>query len=102
MEVIDQSIIDKTSLFFMDGGDENEHGQLKLPANMYPQHSENLAAFKILEKRIKSGTHVLCHDWLVQGGRGTFIKWYLDNNDWDGWKLHFVENSYGMSHLIKL
>ncbi len=101
MVELDQEIIDKTSIFFMDGGDENEHGHLKLPKEMYPEHSENLGAFKIIEKRIKSGTHVLCHDWLVEGGRGTFIKWYLDNKKWDGWKLLYLETSYGMAHLIK-
>lgn len=98
---INQEILDNTSLIFLDGGDETVEGQLKLPANKYPEHSENLASFKILEKRIKTGTSVVCHDWL--GGRGEWIKIYLDSKKWEGWKLLYLNtNSVGMSHLIKL
>jgi hypothetical protein len=91
----------KVSIVFLDGGDENQFGQLKLPICMYPESSENLASFKILENKVNRGTHVICHDWLVENGRGTFIKWYLDLKKWEGWKLEFLEQSYGMAHLIK-
>ena len=101
METIDQSILSKTSLIFLDGGDETVDGHLKLPTTAYPDASENLASFKILEKRISSGTHVVCHDWL--DGRGAWIKMYLDSIKWSGWKLLYLNpRSVGMSHLIKL
>src|SRR5271165_1691603 len=60
---------DNKVVIFLDGEDESG-GRLKLPPEMYPEASENLATFKILESKVKSGTNVLLHDWTVDMGRG--------------------------------
>jgi len=98
----ESDLMKNVSMVFLDGGDENERGTLKLPENMYPEYSENLASFKILEKRLSINSHVLLHDWEVKGGRGTFVKWYLDNKNWYGWELiNIKKGSTGLAHLIK-
>lgn len=92
---------DNKVVIFLDGGDEAA-GALKLPPEMYPEASENLASFKILESKVKPGTNVLLHDWTVDMGRGTFVKQYLDKNNFDGWELvNVVTATTGLAHLVK-
>lgn len=89
-------------MVFLDGGDEDENGKLKLPEESYPEASENLAAFKIIERNAISGTHVLCHDWNINGGRGTFIKSYLQSTNYEGWTLtKVIPETTGLAHLIR-
>lgn len=93
---------DNKVVIFLDGGDETPDGAPKLPMEMYPEASENLASFKILESKVKSGTNVLLHDWTVDTGRGTFIKSYLEKTNFDGWKvINIVNATTGLAHLVK-
>lgn len=96
------SFDDNKVVIFLDGGDETPDGAPKLPLEMYPEASENLQSFKILEPKIKSGTNVMLHDWTVDNGRGTFIKKYLEKTNFDGWQVVNVVNATtGLAHLIR-
>lgn len=89
-----------TDLILLDGGDETPDGQFKLSMNMYPENSENLKSFKIIEQKCKTGTHVLLHDWTT--GRGSFIRTYLEDKNYSGWKLvHLVSSQVGLAHIVK-
>jgi hypothetical protein len=42
------------------------------------------------------------HDWTVDGGRGTFVKQYLEKKSFDGWEIVDVINATtGLAHLLK-
>jgi hypothetical protein len=97
-------------LMFLDGGDEAENGQWKLSPeylNSHPEESENFKAFKTIEQRCKIGMNLMCHDWIT--GRGSFIRKYLENKNYVGWKMvkfiNSVEESghqIGMCHLVRM
>lgn len=98
---MDDEFVKSINLMFFDGGDEDANGNYKLPRNMYPEHSENLSLFKILESRISPGCHIIMHDW--HNGRGSFIKWYLQQNSYNSWKIiNIIDSSVGMAHIQKL
>jgi hypothetical protein len=93
---------DNKVIIFLDGCDEGADGKHPFPLEMYPEISENLQAFKILEFKIKSGTNVLLHDWNVDLGRGTWVKKYLEKNNFNGWELvNIITTTTGLAHLIK-
>ena len=92
---------DNRVVIFLDGGDEVA-GQAPLPPEMYPDASENLQSFKILEAKVKTGTNVLLHDWTVDGGRGTWVRSYLEKTNFNGWEIvNIVTATTGLAHLIK-
>jgi predicted O-methyltransferase YrrM len=93
-----QEFYDEVGLVFLDGGDELPSAQ---PKPCWPAASESLAAFKIMEGKIRSGTHVLLHDWL-NNGRGARIRDYLLEVKFAGWEMKHVVDSYeGLCHLVR-
>jgi len=107
VNAFDDNVYAKVGVVFLDGGDENPDGTAKRQMEEYyknPDLSENVTSFKILEKKLKPGTHVLLHDWVCPVGRGYLVSLYLNSTKFAGWKLERVvsHTETGMAHLIKL
>jgi hypothetical protein len=102
---LNDEMFDKIDFVFLDGGDEAEDSNTKLPVDEYLKNvnlSENVQSFKYLENKLKKGTHVCLHDWSISGGRGNFVKQYLQSTNFHGFKLVSVlEGHTGLAHLIK-
>ncbi len=103
----DDAFFNNVKVVFLDGGDENPDGSAKRNMDEYYKNldlSENVASFKILEKKLRPGTHVLLHDWVCTVGRGYLVQLYLKSINYAGWKLERVvsHTETGMGYLIKL
>jgi len=101
-EGFSNSFISGTGVVFLDGGDETPEGKLKLPEDQYPAASENVRSFQLLSPRLQPGTHLLLHDWGVQGGRGMFVRQVLERDGFGPWRIvEVLKTGTGMCHMIK-
>lgn len=101
----DDAFLADVSMVFLDGGDEGPDGHHKLPDQAYLDDynlSENVQSFKILERRLRPGSHIMLHDWSVTCGRGAFVRAYLSRTGFRGFELvTVVETTTGLAHLVK-
>lgn len=90
----------------LDGGDELPNGHHKLPVSSYIQDynlSENVRSFQYLESKIKTGCSILLHDWIIDTGRGNFVKRYLEETNNQNFKLiNIIHGSTGLAHIKKV
>lgn len=101
-EAFEQAFLDRIGVVFLDGGDETPQGTLKLPRDRYPDASENVRSFKALADRLRPGTHVLLHDWGVEGGRGMFVRQVLERDGFGPWNITKVlKTGTGLCHMTK-
>lgn len=104
MELLDAKFLSTIDLLFLDGGDEDEFGQPTINKDDWA-NSESVSIFKKLISRINIGTNILLHDWVIEHGRGRFVKNYIDNVcGWDRFK--FIDMCYtgfpdlGLAHIV--
>jgi len=64
-------------LILLDGSDETPEGNTTISSERWIE-SENVKIFSSLVKRINKSVYFLLHDWSVEGGRGSFVKMYLE------------------------
>lgn len=103
----DDKFYELVDFILLDGGDELPNGQHKLDVSEYLKEydkSENVQSFKILENKIKIGTHLLLHDWGVDIGRGHFVKRYLEEsgNIKNFEIINLLNDTTGLVHLKKI
>lgn len=102
VERLSDVFVSGIGVVFLDGGDETPDGKLKLPLEQYPDSSENVRSFKALSPRLRSGTHLLLHDWGVQGGRGMFVRQVLEREGFGAWRIvEVLDTGTGMCHMMK-